>query len=83
MSYREGFRDVIPHDDATVKSREGSMHSASPTIAIVQAAAPSAGLLVGVLVERLSSRAWTRTKPRIVLFEKSGEVGRGLAYAKG
>jgi uncharacterized NAD(P)/FAD-binding protein YdhS len=58
-----------------------TMPNAAPTIAIVGGGAIGAALL-GVLVARLSSRRWSRGAPRVVLFEKSSRVGRGVAYAK-
>jgi uncharacterized NAD(P)/FAD-binding protein YdhS len=57
------------------------MSTNAPTLAIVGGGALGSAL-VGALVDRLSSKAWARTKPRIVLFERSEHVGRGLAYAK-
>jgi uncharacterized NAD(P)/FAD-binding protein YdhS len=54
----------------------------APTVAIVGGGALGAAL-VGLLTERLSpTQPWGRAKPRVVLFEKSEHVGRGLAYAR-
>jgi uncharacterized NAD(P)/FAD-binding protein YdhS len=59
------------------------MFTTAPTVAIVGGGALGAAL-VGVLVERLLARGWPggAARPRIVVFEKSGPIGRGLAYAR-
>jgi uncharacterized NAD(P)/FAD-binding protein YdhS len=58
-----------------------SPQSAGPTIAIVGGGAIGAALFDG-LVERLSSEASPRARPRVVLFEKAARIGPGLAYAR-
>jgi uncharacterized NAD(P)/FAD-binding protein YdhS len=57
------------------------MPSSSPIVAVVGGGAIGVAL-VGALVERLSSRAWARGRPRIAIFEKAEEIGRGVAYAR-
>lgn len=54
---------------------------AGSTVAVVGGGAIGAAL-VRILVERLSSEASLRAKARLVLYEKSGRVGPGLAYAR-
>ena len=54
---------------------------AGHTVAIVGGGAIGTALF-RVLVDRLSAETLLRAKTRIVLYEKSGRVGPGLAYAK-
>lgn len=57
------------------------MTNTAPTVAIVGGGAVGAAL-TGALIERLSSRTWARARPRVVLFERAADIGRGVAYAR-
>ncbi|HEY1697318.1 MAG TPA: FAD/NAD(P)-binding protein [Polyangiaceae bacterium] len=58
-----------------------SVQSASRTVAVIGGGAVGASLLYS-LIGRLSSESPARARTRLVLFEKSGRIGPGLAYAK-